>query len=61
MFAVKSYPGLCEIPGMDHTVRLADILSALGRLDGKDGDLPRPGGAPMLLRRPWAAALRRSA
>jgi hypothetical protein len=45
---------------MDHTIRLADILAALRRLDGDD-DPPPPGGVPMRLRRPWAAALRRSA
>jgi hypothetical protein len=60
MFAVESCPALREIPGMDHTIRLADILAALRRLDGDD-DPPPPGGVPMRLRRPWAAALRRSA
>lgn len=60
MFAVESCPALREIPGMGHTIRLADILAALRRLDGDD-DPPRPGGVPMRLRRPWAAAQRRSA
>jgi hypothetical protein len=60
MFAVESCPALREIPGMDHTIRLADILAALRRLDGDD-DPPPAGGVPMRLRRPWAAALRRSA
>ncbi|MES5483055.1 hypothetical protein QMZ05_09885 [Bradyrhizobium sp. INPA03-11B] len=60
MFAVESCPSLREIPGMDHPIRLADILAALRRLDGDDDDPPRPGGVPMRLRRPWAAALRRT-
>ncbi|MCP3395526.1 hypothetical protein NLM27_43370 [Bradyrhizobium sp. CCGB12] len=60
MFAVESCPSLREIPGMSHTIRLADILAALRRLDGEDDDPPRPGGAAMRLRRPWAAAWRRS-
>lgn len=42
MFTVESCPALREIPGMGHTIRLADILAALRRLDG-DGDPPRPG------------------
>lgn len=61
MFAVESCPALREIPGMGHTLRLADILAALQRLDGEDDDPPRPGGVPMRLRRPWAAAARQSA
>ncbi|WFU57721.1 hypothetical protein QA639_09515 [Bradyrhizobium pachyrhizi] len=61
MFAVESCPSLREIPGMDYPIRLADILAALRRLDGEGDDPPRPGGVPMRLRRPWAAALRRSA
>ncbi|MFK4727200.1 hypothetical protein ABIE89_008300 [Bradyrhizobium niftali] len=60
MFAVESCPALREIPGMGHTIRLADILAALRRLDGDDDPPPR-GGVPMRLRRPWAAAQRRSA
>ena len=40
MFAVESCPALREIPGMGHTIRLADILSALRQLDG-DNDDPR--------------------
>ncbi|UFW46410.1 MULTISPECIES: hypothetical protein [Bradyrhizobium] len=59
MFAVESFPALREVPGMSHAIRLADILAALRRLDGEDDD-PPPGGVPMR-RRPWAAALRRSA
>jgi hypothetical protein len=36
MFAVESCPGLRDIPGMDHPIRLADILAALRHLDGDD-------------------------
>src|SRR5215217_3856212 len=36
MFAVESCPGLRDIPGMDHPLRLADILAALRQLDGDD-------------------------
>lgn len=61
MFAVESCPALREIPGMGHTLRLADILAALRQLDGEDDDPPRPGGVPLRLRRPWAAAQRQSA
>jgi hypothetical protein len=62
MFAVESCPALRDVPGMDHTIRLADILAALRRLGGEDDDDPPPhGGVPMRLRRPWAAALRRFA
>jgi hypothetical protein len=61
MFAVESCPALREIPGMGHAIRLADILAALRRLDGDDDNPPRPGGVPMRLRRPWAAALRKAA
>lgn len=60
MFAVESCPALREIPGMGRTIRLADILAALRKLDGDDDDPPRGGGGvPMRLRRPWAAAFRR--
>lgn len=59
MYAVESCPGLREIPGMDHTIRLADILAALRHLDSDDDDPPRGGGVPMRLRRLWAAPLRR--
>jgi hypothetical protein len=34
MFAVESCPGLRDIPGMDHPIRLAEILTALRQLDG---------------------------
>jgi len=61
MFAVESCPALRKIPGMGHTIRLSDILAALRRIDGDDDDPPPRGGVPMRLRRPWAAALRRSA
>ncbi len=60
MFAVESSPGLRKIPGMRHTIRLADILAALRRLDDDNDDGPRPGGVPMRLRRPSAAAQRRA-
>ncbi|MBR0736968.1 hypothetical protein JQ581_08505 [Bradyrhizobium liaoningense] len=60
MFAVESCPALREIPGMERPIRLADILAALRKLDGDDDDPPRGGGVPMRLRRPWAAAFRRS-
>jgi len=36
MFAVESCPGLRDIPGMGHPIRLADILAALRQLDGDD-------------------------
>jgi hypothetical protein len=36
MFAVESCPGLRDIPGMGHALRLADILAALRQLDGDD-------------------------
>ncbi|UWU94527.1 hypothetical protein [Bradyrhizobium sp. CB1015] len=63
MYAVESCPALREIPGMSHTVRLADILAALRKLDGDNDndDPPRGGGVPMRLRRPWAAAEGRAA
>jgi hypothetical protein len=61
MYAVESCPALREIPGMGRVIRLADILAALRRLDSENDDPPRPGGATMRLRRPWAAAWRRSA
>lgn len=59
MYAVESCPALREIPGMGHVIRLADILTALRRLDGDDDDdPPRGGGIAMRLRRPSAAAER---
>jgi hypothetical protein len=54
MYAVESCPALREVPGIGHSIRLADILSALRQLDGED-DPPR-GGAAMHLRRPARAA-----
>ncbi|MDH2352326.1 hypothetical protein QCM80_16950 [Bradyrhizobium sp. SSUT112] len=51
MYAVESHPALREIPGLDHTIRLADILAALRRLDDDDDPPPR-GGASMRLRPP---------
>ncbi|MBB4425397.1 hypothetical protein GGD66_003954 [Bradyrhizobium sp. CIR48] len=56
MYAVESHPALREIPGMDRPIRLADILTALRKLDDDDDDPPPGGGVPMRLRRPWAAA-----
>ena len=63
MYAVESCPALREVPGISHTIRLADILAALRQLDGDndDDDPPRGGGVPMRLRRPWAAAQGRAA
>jgi hypothetical protein len=63
MYAVESCPALREVPGMSHTIRLADILAALRQLDGDNDndDPPRGGGVPMRLRRPWAAASGRAA
>jgi hypothetical protein len=58
MYAVESCPALREIPGMSHAVRLAEILAALRQLDRDNDDDPPPGGVPMRLRRPWAAAQR---
>ncbi|MBR0970619.1 MULTISPECIES: hypothetical protein [Bradyrhizobium] len=55
MYAVESHPALREIPGLDHVVRLADILAALRRLDDDDDPPPR-GGASMRLRRSPTAA-----
>jgi hypothetical protein len=40
IFAIESCPGLRDIPGIGHTLRLADILTALRQLDGDD-DPPR--------------------
>jgi hypothetical protein len=55
MFAVESCPGLRDVPGMGHTIRLADILSALRQLDGDD-DRPPHGEIGARWRRPrWAA------
>lgn len=59
VYAVESCPGLREIPGVGHTIRLADILAALRRLDDDD-DPPRGGGLPMRLGRPCAAPLGRN-
>ena len=63
MYAVESCPALREVPGMSHTIRLADILAALRELDGDNDndDPPRGGGVPMRLRRPWAAVQGRAA
>jgi hypothetical protein len=40
VYAVESSPWLREVPGMDHTIKLSDILDALRTLD----DDPPPGG-----------------
>jgi hypothetical protein len=56
MFAVESSPGLRDIPGIGHTLRLADILAALRRLDGVDdsGEIGMPSR-----RLRWGAETRR--
>jgi len=60
IYAVESCPALRDIPGIGHPIRLADILSALRRLDGEDDDPPPRGGAAIRLRRPrWTAAFSR--
>jgi hypothetical protein len=41
MFAVESCPGLRDIPGMGHPIRLSDILAALRQLDGVEDVEPR--------------------
>jgi hypothetical protein len=41
MFAVEACPALREIPGMGHTIALADIHAALRELDGGDEPTPR--------------------
>ena len=41
VYTVESSPGLREIPGIDHTIKLSDILDALHELDDDD---PPPGG-----------------
>ena len=48
MFAVESCPGLRDIPGMGHPIRLADILAALRQLSPEvrviaSGGLPPTG------------------
>jgi hypothetical protein len=55
IYAVESCPGLRDIPGIGHHIRLADILSALRQLDGDDDPPPR-GGLAMRLRRPHRTA-----
>lgn len=50
IYAMESAPGLRKIPGLPRPMRLADILSALRRLDEDDGP-PRPGGVPMRIAR----------
>jgi hypothetical protein len=46
MYAVDSNPALREVPGMDHRLRLSDILAALRQLDDETDPPPR-GGAVM--------------
>ena len=59
IYAVESCPALRDVPGIGHTIRLADILFALRRLDG-EADPPPRGGAAIRLRRPrWTAAFAR--
>lgn len=60
MYVVESCPALREIPGMGHTIRLADILAAL-QPTATAMTMTRPAVAAFgAARRPWAAALRRS-
>ena len=59
MYTVENCPDLRDIPGMGHTIRLADILAALHQLDTDDDDPPRGGGVPMRLRRRSGAAMLR--
>jgi hypothetical protein len=48
MYVVESHPTLREIPGMQHRLRLDDILAALRQLDD-DTDPPPSGGLAMQL------------
>src|SRR6185295_4330517 len=50
--AVESMPTLRQPPGAKAPVSFDDIVDALRSLDG-DPTPPRPGGAPMRLRRRW--------
>ena len=50
MYVVESQPGLREVPGIRHRLRLDDILTALKQLDD-DGDPPPRGGMAMRLPR----------
>jgi hypothetical protein len=45
MYAVDSNPSLREVPGMDHRLRLSDILGALRQLDDETDPPPRGGAA----------------
>lgn len=62
IYAVESCPGLREIPGIGHVIRLADILAALRQLDRNHGPPSPPrGGIRMRLRkRAWTDAARGS-
>jgi hypothetical protein len=50
MYVVESQPGLREVPGIRHRLRLDDILTALKQLDD-DSDPPPRGGMAMRLPR----------
>jgi len=50
MYAVESHPTLREVPGIQHRLRLDDILAALKQLDD-DTDPPPRGGLAMRLPR----------
>jgi len=57
MFAVEACPTLRDIPGMDHPLRLADILAALRQLDGDEG-LTLPADVSVRRRPRWKAIMR---
>ncbi|CAN7762972.1 hypothetical protein LJR220_003907 [Bradyrhizobium sp. LjRoot220] len=60
IYAVESSPALRDVPGIGHSIRLADILAALRRLNSEDDDPAPRGGAAIRWRRPrWTAALSR--
>jgi hypothetical protein len=50
VYVVESQPALRHVPGIPHSIRLGDILTALKRLD-EDGDPPPRGGVAMRLPR----------
>jgi len=50
MYAVTAQPGLREIPGLPHRLRLDNILAALRKLD-EENDPPPRGGLAMQLPR----------
>jgi hypothetical protein len=57
IYAVESCPALRDIPGIGHSIRLADILLAVRCLDNEDDDPPPRGGAAIGLRRPRCTAV----